>query len=261
MEQNNNEQNNEAVKNDKTGKTWIWVIIVAIFICIVALVVMLVGGNGKITSIFRGNTNNANSSLNECDENEVDDLNFSGEVKKPIIYLYPEEQTELSVTLGKPEIISSSYPKYENGWNVIANPDGSLVDKNTGRELYSLYWEGNKPMTPEYTEGFCVKGEDTIAFLEEKLALLGLNEKEAEEFIIYWLPKMENNKYNYVRFATMEEINEYMPLYFSVQPDTLIRVIMQYKPLEEPIEVKEQVLETPERNGFVAVEWGGAKVK
>ena len=41
---------------------------------------------------------------------------------------------------------------------------------------------------------------------EEKLAILGLNEREAEEFIIYWLPKLESNKYNYIRFATEEEI-------------------------------------------------------
>jgi len=52
-----------------------------------------------------------------------------------------------------------------------------------------------------------------------------------------------------------------MPLEFSVEPDTIIRVLMQYKMLDEPIEVKEQELVTPERNGFVAVEWGGSELK
>ena len=37
-------------------------------------------------------------------------------------------------------------------------------------------------------EGFIVKGKDTITFLKEKLAQLGLNEREANEFIIYSLP-------------------------------------------------------------------------
>ena len=59
----------------------------------------------------------------------------------------------------------------------------------------------------------------------------------------------------------MDEINSNVPLEFSVEPDTLIRVLMQYKPLDENIEVKEQELVTPERNGFTIVEWGGTEIK
>lgn len=91
--------------------------------------------------------------------------------------------------------------------------------------------------------------------------MLGLNEREDEEFIIYWLPILQENEYNYIRFATMDEINSNMPLEFSVEPDTLIRVLMQYKPLDENIEVKEQELVTPKRNGFTIVEWGGTEIK
>ena len=58
----------------------------------------------------------------------------------------------------------------------------------------------------------------------------------------------------------MEEINEYMPIEFSKEPDTLIRVLMEYKGLDEYIEVPEQKLETPTREGFVAVEWGGTEI-
>ena len=181
---------------------------------------------------------------------------------KPIIYLYPEETTELSVTLGKPENITCSYPQYdEDGWQVVANPDGTLIDKDTGRSLYALYWEGISKRFAKFDEGFVVKKEDTINFLEEKLAILGLNEREAEEFIVYWLPKLQENKYNLIRFETMNEINEDMPLDFSVQPDSVIRVMMDWKGLDKPIDVREQVLTTPERKGFVAVEWGGSEIK
>ena len=180
---------------------------------------------------------------------------------KPIIYLDPEETTELSVTLGKPENITCSYPNYENGWNVIANHDGSLVDTNTGRNLYALYWEGINTSKVDFDEGFVVKSEDTIDFLEDKLAILGLNERESEEFIVYWLPKLQQNKYNLIRFASMDEINESMPLNFSVQPDTVIRVLMEYKGINKPVDIKEQRLTTPERKGFVAVEWGGSEIK
>ena len=106
-------------------------------------------------------------------------------------------------------------------------------------------------------EGFVVRGEDTAAFLEEKLAILGLTDREAEEFIVYWLPKMEKNKFNYIRFATKKEIEEYMPLKVTPTPDTTIRVAMVAKALDEPIEIKEQKLESVMRKGFTVVEWGG----
>ena len=180
---------------------------------------------------------------------------------KPIIYLYPEEQIEVTVKLGKPENITCSYPKYEDKWTVIANPDGSLIDKGTSRELYSLYWEGEYTTPIQMNEGFVVKGEDSSKFLEEKLAILGLNEREAEEFIVYWLPILEKNEYHFIRFASLEEINESMPLSFSVEPNSLIRVWMQFKAVDKNYKVNEQILETPERKGFTVVEWGGTEIK
>lgn len=181
---------------------------------------------------------------------------------KPVIYLYPEEEQQVQVKLGYKENITCSYPKYENGWNVLASPDGTLVDQMNGKKLYSLYYECENKLDFQMEEdGFVVKGEDSAAFLEEKLEVLGLNYKEAEEFIIYWLPKLEANKYNYIRFATLEEIEENMPLSVSGNPDSVIRVIMEYKGLEQPIKVKEQNLTTPERTGFTVVEWGGMELK
>ena len=182
-------------------------------------------------------------------------------ILKPIIYLYPTEETEISVTLKYPEKITCSYPKYIDNWNVIAYPDGTLKDTKTNRELYSLYWEGKGIIKADKNEGFVVKGEDSAKFLEEKLAILGLNEREANEFIIYWLPLLEVNEYNYIRFETKEEIDRNMPLYINPKPDTVIRILMEFKALDEPIDVVEQNLETPTRTGFTVVELGGTKLK
>ena len=181
--------------------------------------------------------------------------------KKPIIYLYPEEETNVIVKLGNPDKLTTSYPKYKDSWNVTAYPNGTLIDNNTNRELYGLYWEGTDNGAKQNNEGFVVKGEDTIQFLEEKLSILGLNDKEAEEFIVYWLPILEKNNYNYIRFSTIEEINSYMPLDVTPNPDTTIRILMNYKPLTHKIKVKEQKLTKQERKGFTLVEWGGSKIK
>ena len=186
----------------------------------------------------------------------------NGMVYKPIIYLYPTEETQVNVQLGNQEKITCSYPKYTTGWNVIAQPNGDLKDIDTNKNLYSLYYESDNVVEFQgEKDGFIVKGEDSAEFLEEKLKILGLTDREAEEFIIYWLPKLESNKYNYIRFATREEIDANMPLTITPTPDTTIRVLMEYKGLENPIEVEEQNLEKTERKGFVAVEWGGTEIK
>ena len=182
-------------------------------------------------------------------------------VDKPIIYLYPTEETKVRVELGKPDTLTCSYPKYTDGWSVIAKPDGTLTDLNTGRELYSLYYEcADDTLSKEFTEGFVVKGEDSASFLEEKLALLGFNPKEAEEFIVYWLPKLEANKYNLIRFASPEEIEKVMPLNVSPAPDSVIRVLMIFKGIDEPVGIPEQTLVSPERTGFTLVEWGASYI-
>ena len=244
-------KNENMQEPKKEMKVKVWVVLVILIV----LVVLGIVAWGRITEYNCEN----NTNLNNSSGSAIMDLPIID--AKPIIYLYPQEEIELSVKLGYPEKITCSYPKYEDGWNVIAKPDGTLIDTDTGRSLYALYWEGINTMNTEMKEGFVVKGENTIKFLEEKLETLGLNEREAEEFIVYWLPKLEANKYNYIRFATMEEINKDMPLEFSVKPDTLIRVLMEFKGLDEYIEVSEQKLQTPERKGFVAVEWGGTEIK
>lgn len=200
-------------------------------------------------------------------------LNFSYEVgrsgnchyndveKKPIIYLYPEEETKVKVSLSDPSKLLTTYPEYNNGWNVTAYKDGTLIDNSTNKEYYGLFWEGKDCNYKVTDEGFVIKGEDTASFLEDKLTILGLIPKEREEFIIFWLPILKQNKYNYIRFATEEEINNYMSLNIEPKPDSLIRVLMTYKPLNNKIKVKEQTLIPAIRKGFTAVEWGGTEIK
>jgi hypothetical protein len=174
---------------------------------------------------------------------------------------------QLEVILGSPERVTVSYPSYDAGWRVLARPDGTLTDLASGRELYALYWEGLRSFETDFSSGFVVKGEDSAEFLEEKLALLGLSPREAEEFIVYWLPKLQGSEYNLIRFEDLDVIEKDMPLAFSsngsvVEPDTLIRVWMSFKPLSAYVEVPEQELtQVASRHGFTVVEWGGSEVK
>ena len=114
-------------------------------------------------------------------------------------------------------------------------------------------------MEYDFSQSFCVKGEDTAAFLEDALAKLGLTRREANEFIVFWLPQMEKNPYNLIAFQN-EVYTENAPLEISPRPDTVIRVFMAVKALDEYVKTEEPILSSPERKGFVAVEWGGSIV-
>lgn len=179
---------------------------------------------------------------------------------KPIIYIYPEEDTDLTIQLKDTEKLLYTYPKYKNSWNIKALKNGSIYDYKTKRNYYALYYEAIDNTTIDTTKGFVIKGSETISFLEEKLAYLGLNEREINEFIIYWIDKLEKNNYNYIYFRTTDEVNQYMELSSSKPVDTLIRVFMDYAPLEKRLEVSEQKLTPIKRRGFTIVEWGGRKI-
>ena len=179
--------------------------------------------------------------------------------EKPVIYLYPEETAEITVRLNYAGTITCTYPVYEDGWHVLADPDGILTD-DSGRQYSCLFWEGISDASYDFRRGFCVAGEDTLAFLEEKLAVLGLSDREAGDFIAYWLPRMQDNPYNLIAFQG-RAYTDAAGLAVEPEPDTVIRVFMAFRPLEEEMDIPEQELPSPERTGFTLVEWGGTEIE
>ena len=178
-----------------------------------------------------------------------------GMAYKPVIYLYPEEETDVLVKLDINGEFVCTYPEYKDGWCVRARPDGTLTDGK--REYNYLYWEAALHTEYDFSEGFCVKGEDTAAFLETALEKLGLTPREANEFIVFWLPQMERNEYNIISFQS-DAYTDAAALTVSPAPDTVIRVFMAYKPSGEFANINPQELSAPAREGFTVVEWGGA---
>ncbi|MBQ9781120.1 MAG: hypothetical protein IJW00_09275 [Clostridia bacterium] len=187
-------------------------------------------------------------------------LDVYGPVAKPVIYLYPQTPTEVSVKLTLDGHLTCTYPDYSAGWNnFTAYPDGTLIFPD-GKEYYCLYWEGLQAAEWDFSEGFCVKGEDTAAFLEWALAAQGLTPREANEFIIYWLPLMQENPYNVISFQT-DAYTDGAVLDVTPKPDSLIRVFMAWYAADTAVELSPQAFETPARDGFTVVEWGGSRVR
>ena len=181
-----------------------------------------------------------------------------GVAYKPVIYLYPETETSVSVSLSLDGRLTCTYPAYGEGWKVVASPDGTLTD-GEGQTYNYLYWEGELNRSFDLSQGFCVKGADTAAFLEEALVQLGLTRREANEFIVYWLPLMEKNPYNIISFQT-DAYTDGAVLEIDPAPDTLLRVFMAWQPTDSFVSLPPQTLSAPLREGFTVVEWGGTEL-
>lgn len=178
--------------------------------------------------------------------------------KKPILYLYPKkDNTKITVSFKKPELLKTTYPKFKDKWEMTAKKNGDLTDKN-GNYYYALYWEESNKVKVNFEEGYYVTKDNAIEFLEEKLKYIGLNDKERNEFIMYWLPILEKNKKSIVHFELTEERQKYNELEIKPTPDSLLRLNMHVKKVDKkPKKLEKQKLYNFKRKGFVAVEWGG----
>lgn len=180
------------------------------------------------------------------------------ECGKPVIYLYPEEEMDISVRVEPTGGFKITEPDYNDGWLVKAKPNGELFNYSDNENYPYLFWEGYGIEYDRPEEGFMVKRDDVHKFLVEKLTKLGLVKQEYDEFIEFWLPRMQDKPFYFVTFVSKEDFDKIAPLSVEPSPDTVIRVFMDYEGLDYPLDVVEQKIVTPERIGFVVAEWGGA---
>lgn len=188
---------------------------------------------------------------------EVGQINtVIGGYAKPVLYLYPEKDTNVTVSFEKPELLTTTYPKFNKTWNVLAKSNGDLFDSK-GKYYYGLYWEEQGSTEVDFKTGFYVEKKKAIDFLEEKLTKIGLNSRERNEFIMYWLPILEKNEKNLVYFELTKKRQNFNRLIINPTPDSLLRVAIHVKKVDKKTSIKEEKLPTFERTGFTAVEWGG----
>ncbi|MFA6422413.1 MAG: hypothetical protein WCV92_03380 [Candidatus Buchananbacteria bacterium] len=179
------------------------------------------------------------------------------ECGKPVIYLYPEKAGQVSVKVEPKGGMSYSDPDYKNGWMVNAEPNGKIVEVSSGKTFPYLFWEGNGGIYEQPQKGFVIKKSQVHNFLIEKLAKLGLNKKETADFMEFWEPRMQSAPYYFVTFLGNADMERLAPLTVDPKPDTVVRILMDFSPLQKPIKVEGYSIRTPERKGFTVVEWGG----
>jgi hypothetical protein len=183
-------------------------------------------------------------------------------VRKPVIYFYSEKEMDLDIVLKPKADLIFSYPEYKNGWSAKLLTDGNISVE--GKIYPYLFWEGNlwnKKSVSDFKSGFTVSKDQTVAFLEEKLAFMGLNQREMTDFITFWAPQMMEHDQVFVHFVCAQDYaDQIAELELSVKPDSEIRINMFFAPVNKDFQTTEQPLQQFSRKGFTVVEWGGAEL-
>jgi len=183
-----------------------------------------------------------------------------GERAKPVIYLYPTQEPEVSVNVRPAGGVTKSIPELGSGWKVRAQTKGTLTDLIHGGEYPYLFWESREtsPLAPT-TEGFVVEAGQVDGFFRDKLAVLGLNAAETNDFLEFWRAPLQESPYVFVYFHPEARIDKDAPLDIQPRPDSVIRVYFEFQPLTQPMAVTPQTLVPRQRTGFAVVEWGGRR--
>lgn len=181
-----------------------------------------------------------------------------GGMGKPVIYLYPQKPTQVSVSVTPEQGVFVSEPEMGEGWTVIANPKGALFNLADRQYYPYLFWEAYTDPFPIFEDGFVVAQEDLKKFFDTKLTYLGLNAKEIADFEEYWLTVLTEKPHYFIHFVDQKLLDEYAPLNISPKPDSVLRVFFDYEGLDAAKQVPAQKLTPWSRSGFSVVEWGGS---
>ncbi len=183
---------------------------------------------------------------------------------KPVIYAYPTKKQNIEIQLDFIGKISFTYPKHQESWKFIGNPNGNIeINENTYRYLF---WEGELNSSAYNIDkkiGFIVHSDTLLNFFHKTLLQIGFNSFEQQDFITYWYPIMSKNKINYVSFIFNDEYNTIAKLKVEPKPDNFIRMFMFWEAVsteQNYIPLKPQPIPSFSRDGFTIVEWGGTNI-
>jgi hypothetical protein len=181
-------------------------------------------------------------------------------VRKPVVYLYPEQMTNVSLQLRISGPFTAQYPPSKNGvWSFRAGPDGVLFDPETERRYSYVFWEGLNPRSFELNpaQAHLINRSEALGFLEKVSARFALNDRERTDFISYWLPSLERNERSLVQLLDEQTYEQYAAMTVTPTPAIMIRLFMIFQRAERQVTAGNPEIPARLRKGFTVVEWGG----
>ncbi|NRA10365.1 MAG: hypothetical protein HRT57_00245 [Crocinitomicaceae bacterium] len=182
-------------------------------------------------------------------------------VDKPVIYLYPEFEQDIQVRVNPVGEMSFTYPKYNEGWSVIAQPDGTI--KHEGNEYNYLFWESKHMMNVgvfSHNGGSIVEKKNILSFLENKLSEAGFTSKEKADFITYWVPRMIQYDEVLIEFIQNSNCDQFATLDILPIPDNTNRFYMSWAEYNGGTVTEPRKIQKMDRSGFDILEWGGQQL-
>ncbi|MCX6233344.1 MAG: hypothetical protein NT175_01270 [Bacteroidetes bacterium] len=177
-------------------------------------------------------------------------------LKKPNIYIYPDEKIQLSVSLIFPlgGNIINSLPDYGSGWNITVDTNG-LIDNTYNY----LFYESIQPDVWQQNEGWLVKKADLEFFFTENMTKYGFSGREIPDYLDYWIPRLAIFEWYVIYPQNVLIINEVIRLNFSKKPDNVLRLFYLIKGYYDMPNIKladPEIGNGFERKGFTVTEWG-----
>lgn len=183
-------------------------------------------------------------------------------VRKPVIYLYPEDTIDVSVEVLPKGDFTFTYPPIENGWNFTCAPNGTISDEHSTYPY--LFWESKQEVKQAFfnpEEGAIVPGNEAVAYLEKQLTAFGMTSTERADFITYWGPILQTKTNLYIYLLFNEECDAFASLKINPTPESIARfyVLWTEVPSNYSPALKPQMVPVHQRNGFSVLEWGGVE--
>lgn len=180
------------------------------------------------------------------------------ECGKPVVYLYPETTTNVSVEVFPEGGITVSDPAYNDGWVVRADPSGSIYNYLDKKIYTSLFWESESYGEFIADSGFLISDKNKAIELDNLLVRYGFNELERMEFLEYWTKKLEGSEYYFASLLPQRELDKVAPLKITPTPDNVYRLFFNFYPVAKDFKFAEPFVRPLKREGFTVVEWGGS---
>jgi hypothetical protein len=199
---------------------------------------------------------------NAVSSNPTQIVNGWGVHCKPAVYLYPQTKQLINVQVfPKGELIHTD-PPYQpgKGWTVNANPTGALFTMNDQPITNNYLYYESKLFDSEIQKpqkGWVIRPNELENLLNRILPQLGLNQKEQQDFMDYWLTKLPDSPYYFVGLIEKPQRDYLETLKVTPAPETSIRFSLFFEMLDSPKVVEEPTINTPERKGYTLVDWGG----
>lgn len=181
-------------------------------------------------------------------------------VLKPNIYIYSQEEREVTVAFDQPELLTVTIPEYQDSWKVTADAEGRLTDASGGAYDFLFYESISEAFLFETEEGWRVPADGRKECFETILFDLGFQENETADFTEFWTEKLDPDTDCLMYPQGTERVDLAMPVTITEEPECLERIWFVFteddgRSVEEPAGY--ELTRGGEGCRYYVLEWGG----